>query len=158
MFHGDGGRALALNADFIGRAYPASTPYLVGREKIREFARAVGEVNPLFFDCVAARAFGYPDLIAPPTFATVVAMESSHVVMFDPDLGLDFARVVHAEQSYAYSRPICAGDELIVSTMIDNIRTVAGNDMLTTKASIDTVDGEHVVTATSVLVSRGIDS
>ena len=149
---------MALNADFIGREYPVSAPYLVGREKIREFARAIGEANPVFFDCVAARAFGYPDLIAPPTFATVVAMESSHVVMFDPDLGLDFARVVHAEQSYAYSRPICAGDELIVSTMIDNIRTVAGNDMLTTKASIDTVDGEHVVTATSVLVSRGIDS
>lgn len=149
---------MALNAEFIGRAYPVSAPYFVGREKIREFARAVGEVNPMFFDCLAARALGYPDLIAPPTFATVVAMESSHVVMFDPDLGLDFTRVVHAEQSYAYSRPICAGDELIVSTMIDNIRTVAGNDMLTTKASIDTVNGEHVVTATSVLVSRGVDS
>ena len=149
---------MVLNADFIGREYPVSAPYLVGREKIREFARAIGEANLVFFDCVAARALGYPDLIAPPTFATVVAMESSHVVMFDPDLGLDFTRVVHAEQSYAYSRPICAGDELIVSTMIDNIRTVAGNDMLTTKASIDTVDGEHVVTATSVLVSRGIDS
>jgi len=149
---------VALNADFIGRAYPVSAPYLASREKIREFARAVGEVNPVFFDCVAARALGYPDLIAPPTFATVVAMESSHVVMFDPDLGLDFTRVVHAEQSYAYSRPICAGDELIVSTMIDNIRTVAGNDMLTTKASIDTVDGQHVVTATSVLFSRGVDS
>jgi acyl dehydratase len=149
---------VALNAEFIGRAYPVSSPYLVGREKIREFALAVGEVNPVFFDSVAARSLGYPDLIAPPTFATVVAMESSHVVMFDPDLGLDFTRVVHAEQSYAYSRPICAGDELVVSTMIDNIRTVAGNDMLTTKASIDTVDGEHVVTATSVLVSRGVDS
>ena len=149
---------MALNADFIGRVYPVSAPYLVGREKIREFARAVGESNPVFFDRVAALALGYPDVIAPPTFATVVAMDSSHVVMFDPDLGLDFARVVHAEQSYAYSRPIGAGDELIVSTMIENIRTVAGNDMLTTKASIDTVNGEHVVTATSVLVSRGVDS
>ena len=75
--------------------------------------------------------------------------------MFDPELGLDFSRVVHAEQSYTFARPICAGDELIVSSTIENIRMVAGNDMLTTKASIDTVAGEHVLTATSVLVSRG---
>ncbi|MFZ4486457.1 MAG: FAS1-like dehydratase domain-containing protein [Candidatus Nanopelagicales bacterium] len=149
---------MVLNAEFIGRAYPASAPYLVGREKIREFARAIGEGNPAYFDRDAARALGHPDLIAPPTFATVVAMQTSQAVMFDPELGLDFSRVVHAEQSYAYARPICAGDELIVSTRIENIRMVAGNDMLTTQASIDTIDGEHVVTATSVLVSRGADS
>ena len=146
---------MVLNAELIGRAYPASAPYLVGREKIREFARAIGEGNPAYFDRDAARALGHPDLIAPPTFATVVAMQTSQAVMFDPELGLDFSRVVHAEQSYSYSRPICAGDELIVSSTIENIRVVAGNDMLTTKASIDTVNGEHVVTATSVLVSRG---
>jgi acyl dehydratase len=149
---------VALNADFIGRAYPASAPYLVGREKIREFARAIGDATPAFHDRDAAHALGYPDIIAPPTFATVVAMQASQAVMFDPELGLDFSRVVHAEQSYAYSRPICAGDELVVSTVIENIRMVAGNDMLTTKASIDTVGGEHVATATSVLVSRGADS
>jgi acyl dehydratase len=149
---------VVLNADFIGRAYPASAPYLVGREKIREFARAIGEGNPAYFDSDAARALGHADLIAPPTFATVVAMQASQAVMFDPELGLDFSRVVHAEQSYSYARPIRAGDELIVSTMIENIRMVAGNDMLTTKASIDTIDGEHVVTATSVLVSRGAES
>ncbi len=144
-----------LNVDFIGRTYPPSAPYVVGREKIREFARAIGERNPVFHDSDAARALGYADIIAPPTFATVVAMKSSEVVMFDPELGLDFSRVVHAEQSYTYARPICAGDELIVSSTIENIRMVAGNDMLTTKASIDTVAGEHVLTATSVLVSRG---
>ena len=149
---------MVLNPEFIGRAYPASAPYLVGREKIREFARAIGESNPVFHDRDAALALGYADIIAPPTFATVVAMESSHAVMFDPALGLDFSRVVHAEQSYSYSRPICAGDELVVSSVIQNIRMVAGNDMLTTTASIATVSGEHVLTATSVLVSRGADT
>ena len=148
---------MVLNAEFIGRAYPPSAPYLVSREKIREFACAVGDANPVFHDRDAALALGYHDVIAPPTFATVVAMKSSESVMFDPELGLDFSRVVHAEQSYSYARPICAGDELVVSTVIENIRMVAGNDMLTTKASIDTVGGEHVLTATSVLVSRGAD-
>ena len=90
---------MVLNADFIGRAYPPSAPYLVGREKIREFARAIGDGNAVFHDRDAARALGYPDIIAPPTFATVVAMEASQAVMFDPELGLDFSRVVHAEQS-----------------------------------------------------------
>jgi len=149
---------LVLNADFIGRAYPPSAPYFVSREKIREFARAIGERNRVFLDRDAALALGYADIIAPPTFATVVAMESSQIVMFDPELGLDFSRVVHAEQSYSYSRPICACDELIVSSTIENIRVVAGNDMLTTKASIDTVSGEHVLTTTSVLVSRGVQT
>lgn len=147
-----------LNAEFIGREYPPGSPYLVGREKIREFARAIGETAAVHHDSDAALALGYPDIIAPPTFATVVAMQASQAVMFDPELGLDFAMVVHAEQSYSYARPICAGDELVVSTTIENIRMVAGNDMLTTKASIDTVSGEHVLTATSVLVSRGADS
>ena len=149
---------MALNPECIGRSYPASAPYLVSREKIREFARAVGESNPVFHDRNAALALGYSDIIAPPTFATVVSMGSSEAVMFDPELGLDFSRVVHAEQSYTYDRPICAGDELIVSTTIENIRMVAGNDMLTTRASIDTVNGEHVLTATSVLVSRGAET
>lgn len=149
---------MALNPQFIGRAYPPSAPYLVGREKIREFARAIGESNPVFHDRDAARALGYDDIIAPPTFASVVSMRSSEAVMFDPELGLDFSRVVHAEQSYSFARPICAGDELVVTSTIENIRMVAGNDMLTTRSSVDTVSGEHVLTATSVLVSRGSES
>ncbi len=149
---------MALNPEFIGRTYPAGPSYVVGREKIREFARAVGDTNPAYLDPEAARAMGYADVIAPPTFAIVLSLEAANAALFDPELGLDYSRVVHGEQSFAYTRPICAGDELIVTTVIENIRSMAGNDMITTKGIITTLAGEPVATATSMLVSRGEDS
>ena len=146
---------MALNPDFIGRTYPPGPAYLVGREKIREFATAIGDFNPAFHDVAAAQALGYADVIAPPTFPFVIAMRAMAAATFDPDLGLDYTRVVHGEQRFAYARPIVAGDELIASTVIEAIRSVAGNDLLTTRTDIATVDGAHVVASTSVIVSRG---
>jgi acyl dehydratase len=145
---------VALNPEFVGRVYPASSTYVVGREKIREFATAVGDRNPAFHDVEAARALGYPDLVAPPTFSIILSMRASESVVFDPDLGLDYTRVVHGEQRFSLARPIVAGDELLVQTTIDGIRTMAGNDMITTRADFTTVAGEHVGSATSLLVSR----
>ena len=149
---------MALNPDFVGREYPATGSYVVGREKIREFAAAVGDANPAYTDVSAAQALGYADVIAPPTFAIVLSLKAAEAVMFDPELGLDYSRVVHGEQSFAYTRPIVAGDELQVTTVIESIRTVAGNDMLTTKGIITTVAGEPVATATSMLLARGADA
>ena len=149
---------MALNPDFVGREYPATGSYVVGREKIREFAAAVGDANPAYTDVTAAQALGYADVIAPPTFAIVLSLKAAEAVMFDPELGLDYSRVVHGEQSFAYTRPIVAGDELQVTTVIESIRTVAGNDMLTTKGIITTVAGEPVATATSMLLARGADA
>lgn len=149
---------MALNPDFVGREYPATGTYVVGREKIREFAAAVGDANPAYVDVEAARALGYADVIAPPTFAIVLSLKAAEAVMFDPDLGLDYSRVVHGDQSFAYTRPIVAGDELQVTTVIESIRSVAGNDMLTTKGVITTVAGEPVATATSMLLARGADA
>jgi acyl dehydratase len=145
---------MALNPEFVGRVYPPGPSYQVGREKIREFATAVGDSNPAFHDVAAARALGYADLVAPPTFPIVLSMKASESVIFDPDLGLDYSRVVHGEQRFAFTRPIVAGDELVVQTTIENIRTMAGNDMITTRADMTTVAGEHVCTATSLLVAR----
>jgi acyl dehydratase len=76
-------------------------------------------------------------------------------VVLDPQLGLDYSRVVHGEEKFVYSRPIGAGDELVVSSVIDNIRAAAGNDMITVRSDIATVTGEHVVTTYSLTVARG---
>lgn len=149
---------MALNPDFVGREYPATGSYVVGREKIREFAAAIGDANPVYRDVASAQALGYRDLIAPPTFAIVLSLKAAEAVMFDPELGLDYSRVVHGEQSFSYTRPIVAGDELQVTTVIESIRSVAGNDMLTTKGIITTVAGEPVATATSLLLARGTDA
>ena len=146
---------MALNQDYLGKVYPASEPYEVGREKIREFAIAIGDMNPACHDVAAAQALGHRDVIAPPTFAFVVSMRASAIAMFDPGLGLDYSRVVHGEQRFAYGRPVTAGDNLVVVTTIENIRVAAGNDILTTRADISTVDGEHVVTTWAVTVARG---
>jgi acyl dehydratase len=146
---------MALNQDYLGKVYPASAPYEVGREKIREFAIAIGDMNPAYHDVAAAQALGHRDVIAPPTFAFVVSMRASAIAMFDPGLGLDYSRVVHGEQRFAYVRPVTAGDDLVVVTTIENIRVAAGNDILTTRADISTVDGEPVVTTWAVTVARG---
>jgi len=148
---------MALNADFVGRSYPPSEPYLVGREKVREFARAIGVTDPLSFDTEAARSRGYADVVAPPTYAIRLSLAAVETVAVDPDLGLDYTRVVHGDQRFEYARPIVAGDELICQVTIDGIRSVAGNDMITTRADITTTAGEHVVTSYSVLVARGTD-
>ena len=146
---------MALNQDFLGKVYPAGPAYEVGREKIREFAIAIGDMNPAYHDVEHARSLGHRDVIAPPTFPFVVAMRASAIAMFDPGLGLDYSRVVHGEQRFAYTRPVTAGDRLVVVTTIENIRVAAGNDILTTRADISTEDGEPVVTTWAVTVARG---
>jgi acyl dehydratase len=146
---------MPLDQSFVGRVYPASAPYEVGREKIREFAAAIGDLNPVFHDQQAAQALGYPDLIAPPTFPIVITSKAASQIIADPELGLDYSKVVHGEQSFSYSRPIQAGDVLQVTVAVETIRAAAGNDLLTTRAEVTTTEGEHVVTALSTIVARG---
>src|SRR5664279_1139752 len=145
---------MPLDPAFVGRSYPPTPPYRVGREKIREFSAAIGDANPAYTDVDAARALGHPDLVAPPTFAIVLSMTASHQVVKDPALGLDYSRVVHGEQRFSYNRPIFAGDELTVVVTVEKIRSVAGNDMISTRGDISTTTGELVCSAFSMLVAR----
>ena len=145
---------MALDAGLVGRSYPPSAVYEVGREKIAEFATALGDPDPAYRDLAAARALGHPDVIAPPTFAIVVTLHAGTVVVEDPDVGIDYSRVVHGEQRFVHHRPIRAGDRLVSTATIDAVRTVAGSDMLTTRVDVTTEDGEAVCTATSMLVAR----
>jgi acyl dehydratase len=147
---------MALDAGLVGRGYPPSAVYEVGREKIAEFATAVGDPDPVYRDPAAARAAGHPDVIAPPTFAIVLSLSAGDVVVADPDVDLDYSRVVHGEQRFTHHRPIRAGDRLVATATIDAVRTVAGNDMLTTRVDLTTEDGEPVCTTRSMLVARGV--
>ncbi len=146
---------MALDAGLVGRSYPPSAVYEVGRAKIAEFAAAVGAGDPAHTDPEAARALGHPDVVAPPTFAIVVTLGAADVVLADPEVALDYSRVVHGEQKFAHHRPIRAGDRLVATTTIDAVRSVGGNDLLTTRVDLATEDGEAVCTATSMLVARG---
>jgi acyl dehydratase len=144
-----------LDPSFVGRSYPPSDPYEVGREKIREFADAIGDPDPVYRHADAAKAAGHSDVIAPPTFPILLTFRAQRVVVLDPDLGLDYSRVVHGEQSFRHHRPIRAGDRLVTTVHVDGIRAAAGNDILTTRSEITTEDGEPVVTAMATIVARG---
>lgn len=143
---------MPVNTELVGREFPPTSPYLVGREKVREFARAVFADAPQHTDVDAARALGHPDVVAPPTFAMVIQDETLQQLLGDPDAGIVLARTIHAEQRFAYTRPIVAGDELSARLRVTGIRTVGGNAMITSEAEITDADGAHVVTATSVLL------
>jgi acyl dehydratase len=147
-----------LDKSFTGRSYPPGDVYEVGRAKIREFADAVSAASPLHRDPEAARAAGYADVIAPPTFATIISMKASTVVFNDPELGLDYSRVVHGSQTFVHRRPMVAGDRLLTEVHVDDVQTRMGNDFLTFRVEIATEDGEAVCTATGLLVARGEDA
>src|SRR5919112_3411329 len=149
---------MALDRELVGRSYPPSAVYEIGRAKVAEFATAIGADDPVHRDVEAARAAGHPDVVAPPTFAIVVSLEAAFVVLSDAEVGLDYSRVVHGEQRFTHHRPIRAGDRLVATTTIDAARTVAGNDLLTARVDLATEDGEPVCTSTSMLVARGDDA
>jgi len=146
---------VAINPDYVGRTFEPSEPYEVSRVKIAEFADAIGEPSALCRDRAAARAAGYPDVIAPPTFAIVVSAAGSAKVTHDPDLGVNYAMVVHGEQSFTQARPLHAGDVVVSQATVESIRPLGGMTTLTTVTQIRTVDGELVCTARSTLVERG---
>ena len=116
-------------------------------------ARAVFADAPQHSDPEAARALGYADVVAPPTFAMVVQDLALQQLLADPDSGIELSRLVHAEQRFRYTRPIVAGDELVATQSVTGIRTMGGNAMITSEAEIVDADGAHVVTTTSVLLA-----
>jgi len=149
---------VALNPDYVGRVYGPGEPYEVSRVKIADFADAIGEPSELCRDREAAVKAGYPDVIAPPTFAVVISMDAADEANNDPGLGLDYSMVVHGQQSFTHSRPLHAGDVVVATTTIESIKSVGAMSMLVTSTDIATVDGEHVCTAKSMLVERGADA
>ena len=146
---------MALDQSFKGRTYPPAWVYEVSREKIKEFADAIGDANPVYLDPEAARAAGHKDVIAPPTFLTLLNLQAINVIIHDPELGLDYGRMVHADQNFQHARPVRAGDRLTVTTHVDDITARLGNDFLAIRAEINTEEGELVCTTRATLVVRG---
>ena len=142
--------------DLVGQAFTAPGTYEVSRAKIREFAAAVGDASPLCSDVDAARAAGYADLVAPPTFAVIPAFRGLAEVM--GRIGAPLQRQVHGEQGFTHHRPIVAGDELVTSATAERIRNVGGNLFVTVSCEVTDAEGAPVSTARSVVVVRGEES
>jgi len=148
---------MPVNASLVGRAYPPTEPYQVSREKIREFADAINDPNPAYRSVDAARALGHPDIVAPPTFPVRLTLTAGHQLLFDPEAGIDYGRVVHGEQRFVYERPVRAGDVLQVVVHVEDVRVAGGNDLITTRAEVRTPEAELVLTAFATTVVRGPD-
>ena len=147
---------MAVDRAFIGREYPAPVPFEVGREHVRRFAEAIGDLQPAYVDPEAARALGHPDVIAPPTFLTVLNFRyADSGPLADPALGLDYSLVVHGEQSFDLARPVVVGDVLSSVQRVDDIRDAGRNEVLVTVTEVTDADGAPVATLRSTLVSRG---
>ncbi|MCQ4044857.1 MaoC family dehydratase N-terminal domain-containing protein [Streptantibioticus rubrisoli] len=145
---------MPLDQSFVGRTYPPTAPYEVGREKIREFAEAIGDANPAHTDPAAAKALGHPDVIAPPTFIFLIIHQAAKRVLEDPELGLEFSRVVHGDQKFAYTRPVHVGDQLSVTATIEDIKESGGSGFITVRTDVRDANNLPVVSATMMLVAR----
>src|SRR5699024_11829658 len=115
------GALVTLDPSFVGRSYPAAESYHVSRAKIAEFADSLDDGNVLYRDPDAARAAGYPDVIAPPTFLTIINLMAINAIVADSELGLDYSRMVHGDQRFSHVRPVHAGDDVWLTTHIDDV-------------------------------------
>ncbi len=138
----------------IGKAFPAVT-YAVGREKIREYAHAVGETDPRYLDPEAARAAGYADVVAPPMFAVVYSSPAIMPALFDPEVGIDFARMVHGAQEFRWGAPVVAGDEITTDARVLDISDRAGLGFFVFETRSVNQDGTEVSTGTWTNIVRG---
>lgn len=143
-----------VNRSYVGRSFAFDDTYEVSREKIREFAEAIGDLNPCYRDPAAAQVLGYPDVIAPPTFSVLVTRRANRRVIADSDLNLDYSRVVHGTQSFNATRPIRPGDRIRVTVHIDDIRDAGPHELVAFRSEVDTVEGEHLCTARASLIVR----
>lgn len=143
-----------VNPDIQGKRYPRTPSYLVGREKVREFARAVMAPKESL-DLDYARANGHADLVVPPTFPVVIQEQSLALVLSDPQSQIDFSRVVHGDQRFVYLRPVIAGDELTSELTVASVKSLGGNHMVTFETEIFDASEKLVCTAISTLVVRG---
>lgn len=146
---------MSLNRATVGKEYDAGPAFDVSRQKIREFAAAIGDESPLYADVELARGAGYPDVPAPPTFGSVISLEMGQGPRRDPEVGLDYGRVVHGEQRIEQSRPICAGETISGAVSIRDIREAGANEVIEILCVLSNQDGEEICRVTSVLISRG---
>ncbi|MGI8729944.1 MAG: MaoC family dehydratase N-terminal domain-containing protein [Solirubrobacteraceae bacterium] len=145
---------MEVNLDVVGKTYPPSV-YAVGREKVREYARAVGETNPLYLDVEAAREAGHHDVVAPPMFAVVYAMPAVSEGMFDPEVGIDFARLVHAGQEFSWGPLVVAGDEISTKVSVKDVSERRGSGYFAFESVSTNQRGETVCTGVWSNIVRG---
>jgi acyl dehydratase len=134
----------------VGHYYQMDGTYLVGREKVREYARAVQDYHPAHWDVAAAAELGYSGLVAPLTFTSVPGMTCNRRMFESVVVGYD--TYVQTEEVFEQHRPIVAGDELLVDVELTSVRRIAGRDLITVTNTFTDTDGERVHTLHTTVV------
>ncbi len=146
---------MAIKTDAVGKEYPGTT-YQVGREKIKEYATALGIDNPVHFDVEAARAAGFRDVVAPPMFAVVYSSPAVGPAILDPEVALNFAAMVHGGQEFEWGEPACSGDEITTTSKCLSIEEKDGKGFYVFETNSVNQDGAQVVRGTWTLIVRGV--
>ena len=146
---------MAIKTDAVGKEWPGST-YQVGREKIKEYANALGIDNPVHFDVAAARAEGFRDVVAPPMFAVVYSSPALAPAILDPAVEMNFAAMVHGGQAFEWDEPACAGDEITTTAKCLSIEEKDGKGFYVFETVSVNQDGAEVVRATWTNIVRGV--
>jgi len=146
---------MALKTEAVGKEWPGST-YQVGREKIKEYANALGIDNPVHFDVEAARAAGFRDVVAPPMFAVVYSSPAVAPAILDPEVELNFAAMVHGGQGFEWAEPACSGDEITTSAKCLSIEEKDGKGFYVFETDSVNQDGAQVARGTWTLIVRGV--
>jgi acyl dehydratase len=147
---------MPLKTDAVGKTYPP-TIYAVGREKVREYALAVGETNPVHLDVEAARAAGHADVVAPPMFAVVYSAPAMGPAIFDPDVAMNFAMMVHGGQEFRWGPLVVAGDEISTEVEVKSIEARDGRGYYVFESRSTNQDGETVCVGTWTNIVRGVE-
>ena len=146
---------MPLKTDAVGKEWPSST-YQVGREKIREYANALGIDNPVHLDVEAARAAGFRDVVAPPMFAVVYSSPAMAPAMFDPEVAMNFAAMVHGGQEFEWGEPVVAGDEVSTTASVKDISEADGRGYYVFESVSVNQRGEQVCRGTWTNIVRGV--
>ena len=146
---------MPVSTEAVGKQYPETT-YEVGLEKIREYANAVGQTEPVHHDREAARQAGYRDVVAPPMFAVVYSAPALGPAILDPDVGINFAAMVHGGQEFVWGEPVCAGDEITTRAKVQEIYEKDGKGFYVFESVSTNQDGDEVVRATWTNIVRGV--
>ncbi len=146
---------MAISTAAVGKTFPPAD-YAVGREKIREYARATGETADVHLDVQAARAAGHADLVAPPMFAAVFSSPAMGPALFDPDVGLDFARMVHAAQEFRWGPLVVAGDEITTAVVVQDIHEHEGRGFYVFTSTSTNQRGDIVCVGSWTNIVRGV--
>ena len=139
----------------VGKQWPPST-YEVGREKIREFANAVGETSQVYQDRDAALSAGFRDVVAPPMFCVVYSAPAMGPAILDPEVGINLATMLHGSQEFDWGEPVCSGDTITTQAACQEIYEKDGKGFYVFESVSTNQDGDPVVRGTWTNIVRGV--